>query len=68
MGDGGLDDPLRSAVRARNAEAVRDPLDKGADPNTPDAADPVDDPNFEDDQPASGLWWWERRQANPDGE
>nr|WP_252981168.1 ankyrin repeat domain-containing protein [Streptomyces chartreusis] len=37
MGDGGLDDRLRSAVRAGDAEAVRDLLDEGADPNTLDA-------------------------------
>ncbi|MGW6890000.1 HEAT repeat domain-containing protein [Streptomyces chartreusis] len=37
MGEGGLDDRLRSAVRAGDAEAVRDLLDKGADPNALDA-------------------------------
>ena len=37
MGEGGLDDRLRSAVRAGDAEAVRDLLDEGADPNTLDA-------------------------------
>ncbi|WP_432196469.1 ankyrin repeat domain-containing protein [Streptomyces sp. bgisy027] len=37
MGAGGLDDRLRSAVRAGDAEAVRDLLDKGADPDAPDA-------------------------------
>lgn len=28
---------------------------------------PADGPGFKDDHRASGLWWWERRQANPDG-
>ncbi|MFJ3640711.1 HEAT repeat domain-containing protein [Streptomyces sp. NPDC090108] len=34
MGDDGVDDLLRSAVRAGNAEAVRDLLERGADPDT----------------------------------
>ncbi|MEU0677855.1 HEAT repeat domain-containing protein [Streptomyces sp. NPDC006172] len=37
MGEGGLDVRLRSAVRAGDAEAVRDLLDRGADPDTVDA-------------------------------
>lgn len=37
MDEGGLDDRLRPAVRAGDAEAVRDLLDKGADPNALDA-------------------------------
>ncbi|MET9829853.1 ankyrin repeat domain-containing protein [Streptomyces sp. NPDC006385] len=37
MGEGGLDGRLRSAVRAGDAEAVRDLLDTGADPDAVDA-------------------------------
>jgi ankyrin repeat protein len=33
LGEGGLDDRLWSAVRAGDAEAVRDLLDRGADPD-----------------------------------
>ncbi|MFJ9743416.1 HEAT repeat domain-containing protein [Streptomyces sp. NPDC101166] len=36
MGEGGLDVRLRSAVRGGDAEAVRDLLDRGADPDTVD--------------------------------
>ncbi|MFF4316915.1 HEAT repeat domain-containing protein [Streptomyces sp. NPDC001507] len=37
MGEEGLDGRLRSAVRAGDAEAVRDLLDRGADPDAVDA-------------------------------
>ncbi|MEV8433200.1 HEAT repeat domain-containing protein [Streptomyces chartreusis] len=40
------------------------------DPRTADAIERVGPlgPGFEHDHRASGLWWWERRHTNPDGE